>query len=67
MDVQHAADLYAQGGPCARSVPSWAIPWTAVGHQLRAAGVTMRPGAPRLILPPHNRSGSSVTEGLTWN
>jgi hypothetical protein len=42
------------------------VPWTAVSHQLRRAGVTMRRGGP----PAHSASTQQIVElrdqGLTW-
>jgi hypothetical protein len=43
------------------------VPWTAVGHQLRQAGVTMRRGGP----PAHAACTDQIMElrdqGVTWN
>jgi hypothetical protein len=43
------------------------VPWTAVGHQLRGAGVTMRRGGP----PAHPASTQQIMElrgrGLSWS
>jgi hypothetical protein len=66
VDVKRAANLYNRVIACARSVPSWRAPWTAVSHQLPSAGITMRTGLLPLVPLPHNRSLSSVTKGLTW-
>jgi hypothetical protein len=42
VDVKRAADLYAQGRTLPQIGAELGIPWTAVGHQLRRAGVTIR-------------------------
>ena len=46
MDVDRAADLYAQGLSLRQIGAELGMPWTAVGHQLRQAGVSMRRGGP---------------------
>jgi IS5 family transposase len=46
VDVKRAADLYAQGRTLRQIGAELGVPWTAVGYQLRRAGVTMRRGAP---------------------
>jgi hypothetical protein len=61
VDVTGAADLYAQVGHCAGSVPSWACIGAQSVNSLHKAGITMRRGAPPLIPPPQSRSLSSVT------
>ncbi|MFL6045456.1 MAG: hypothetical protein ACJ72M_10085, partial [Propionibacteriaceae bacterium] len=42
LEVKRAADLYAQGRTRRHIGAEPGVPWTAVGHQLRRAGVTMR-------------------------
>ncbi len=49
MDVNRAADLYAQGRSLRQIGAEVGVPWTAVGHQLRRAGVTMRRGVGELL------------------
>ena len=44
MDVERAAGLYAQGFTLRQIGAELGVPWTAAGHQLRRAGVTMRRG-----------------------
>jgi hypothetical protein len=65
VDVKRAADLYAQGRSLRQIGAELGVPWTAVGHQLRRAGVTMRRGAP----PAHPASTQQILElrdqGLT--
>jgi hypothetical protein len=46
VDVKRAADLYAQGWTLRQIGAELGVPWTAVGHQLRGAGVRMRSSAP---------------------
>jgi hypothetical protein len=46
VDVKRAADLYAQGWTLRQIGAELGVPWTAVGNQLRRAGVTMRRGGP---------------------
>jgi hypothetical protein len=66
VDVKRAADLYAQGWTLRQIGVELSVPWTAVGDQLRRAGVTMRSGA-----RPHPASTQQIRElrdrGLTWN
>jgi hypothetical protein len=67
VDVKRAADLYSQGRSLRQIGAELGVPWTAVGHQLRQAGVTMRRGGP----PAHPASTDQILElrdqGLTWN
>jgi hypothetical protein len=44
VDVNRAADLYTQGRSLRQIGAELGVPWTAVSHQLRRAGVTMRRG-----------------------
>jgi hypothetical protein len=66
VDGRRAADLYAQGWTLRQIGAELGVPWTAVGHQLRRAGVTMRRGAP----PSYPTSTRQILElrdrGLTW-
>jgi hypothetical protein len=39
VDVKRAADLYTQGRTLRQIGAELGMPWTAVGHQLRPAGV----------------------------
>jgi hypothetical protein len=67
VDVKHAADLYGQGWTLRQIGAELGVKWTAVSHQLRRAGVTMRPGGS----PAHPVSTHKILElrdqGLTWN
>jgi hypothetical protein len=67
VDVQRAADLYAQGWTLRQIGAELGVPWTAVSHQLRRPGVTMRRGGP----PAHPTSTDQILKmrdrGLTWN
>jgi hypothetical protein len=67
VDVQRAADLYAQGWTLRQIGAELGVPWTAVSHQLRRSGVTMRRGGP----PAHPTSTDQILkmrdQGLTWN
>jgi hypothetical protein len=67
VDVKRAADLYSQGRTLRQIGAELGVPWTAVGHQLRRVGVTMRRGGP----PAHPASTQQILElrypGLTWN
>jgi hypothetical protein len=47
VEVERAAELYAQGWTLRQIGAELGIPWTAVGHQLRSAAVTMRRGGPQ--------------------
>ncbi len=66
VDVKRAADLYAQGWTLRQIGAELGVPWTAVGHQLRSAGVTMRRGGPQA----HPASTEQILElrdrGVTW-
>ena len=46
VDVRRAASLYAQGRTLRQIGAELGVPWTAVSHQLRRSGVTMRRGGP---------------------
>ena len=67
VDVKRAAELYGQGWTLRQIGAELGLPWTAVGHQLRRAGVTMRRGG----APAHPASTQQIPElrdqGLTWN
>jgi hypothetical protein len=67
VDVERAADLYAGGWTLRQIGAELGVPWTAVGHQLRQAGVAMRRGGP----PAHPASTQQILElryhGLSWN
>ena len=66
MDVKRAANLYAHGRSLRQIGAELGVPWTAVGHQLRQAGVTMRRGG----APAHPASTQQILklrdQGLTW-
>ena len=66
VNVERAADLDAQGWTLRQVGAELGVPWTAVGHQLRSAGVTMRRGG----APAHPASTQQILElrdqGLTW-
>jgi hypothetical protein len=66
VDVKRAADVYAQGQSLRQIGAALGVPWTAVGHQLRSAGVPMRRSSP----PAHPASTDQTVElrdqGLTW-
>src|SRR5688572_18133611 len=46
VDVQRAADLYAQGRTLRQIGAELGVHWSMVSHQLRRAGVTLRRGGP---------------------
>ena len=57
-DVQHAADLHAEGWSLRQIGAELGVHWSTVSEQLQRAGITMRPsGAPHIPLP-HNSSWS---------
>jgi hypothetical protein len=66
VDVERAADLYAQGWTLRQIGDEQGVSSTTVSDQLRRAGVTMRRGAPA-----HPASTQQILElrdqGLTWN
>jgi hypothetical protein len=59
VDVKCAADLYPPGKTLRQIGAELGVPWTAVSHQLRRAGVAMRQGVLRLTQPPHSDRGAS--------
>jgi hypothetical protein len=65
VDVKRA-DLYSQGRSLRQIGAELEVPWTAVSHQLRSAGFTMRRGAPA-----HPASTERILklrdQGLTWS
>jgi IS5 family transposase len=67
VDVKRAADLYAQGRTLRQIGAELGVPWTAVGHQLRQAGVHMRRGGGA---PAHPASTQQIVElrdqDLSW-
>jgi hypothetical protein len=66
VEVERAADLYAQGATLRQIGAELGVPWPAVGYQLPRTGVTMRRGGP----PGHPASAEQILElrdrGLTW-
>jgi hypothetical protein len=52
VDVTRAARLYDQDWTLRQIGAELGVPWTAVGHQLRSAGVTMRRGVGELLCGP---------------
>ena len=66
MDVERAADLYAQGWTLRQIGAELGVHWSTVSDQLHSAGVTMRRGGP----PAHPASTQQILElrdqGLTW-
>jgi hypothetical protein len=67
MDVERAADLYAQGRSLRQIGAELGVTATTVGHQLRRAGVTMRRSGP----PAHPAATQQILElrdqGLAWS
>ena len=65
MDIERAADMYAQGWTLRQIGAELGVTATTVSHHLRRAGVTMRRGAPA-----HPASTQQILElrgrGLTW-
>jgi hypothetical protein len=49
VDVKRAADLYGQGRTLRQIGAELGVPWTAVGHQIRRAGVAMRRGGDTMV------------------
>ena len=66
VDLERAADLYAQGWTLRQIGAEMGVTATTVSHQLRKAGVTMRRGGPSA----HPASTQLIVElrdqGLTW-
>jgi hypothetical protein len=66
VDVEPAADLYAQGWTLRQISAELGVHWSTVGQQLQSAGVTMRRGGPGA----HPASTEWILElrdqGLTW-
>ena len=67
VDVERAADLYAQGWTLRQIGAELGVSSTTVSEQLRRAGLAMRRGGP----PAHPGSTQQILElrdhGLTWN
>jgi hypothetical protein len=63
VDVRRAAELYAQGRSLRQIGGELGVPWTAVGHQLRQAGVTMRRGVGEPLLWTIDLRQSSMAQG----
>ena len=65
VDVQRAADLYAQGWTLRQIGAELGVHWSTVSQQLQRAGITMRRGAPS-----RPTSTQQILElrdqGLTW-
>jgi hypothetical protein len=58
MDVRRAAVLSDDGWSLRRIGAELGVSWTALGQQLRCAGITMRRGAP----PAHPASTQQILE-----
>ena len=56
--MERATHLYAHGLTLRQIRAELGVPWTAVRHQLRRAGVTMRSGGP----PAHPASTHQIIE-----
>jgi hypothetical protein len=67
VDVERAADLYAQGRILRQIGAELDVPWTAVGHQLRLAGVRMRRSGPSAHPASTRRILDLRDQGLTWS
>jgi len=67
VDVERAADLYAQGMTLRQIGAELSVHWSTVSQQLQSAGITMRRGTP----PAHPASTQQILElrdkGLTWS
>ena len=67
VDVERAADLYAQGWTLRQIGAELGVHWSTVGQQVQSAGITMRRVAPSA----HPASTRQILElrdqGLTWN
>jgi hypothetical protein len=67
MDVNRAANLYAQGRTLRQIGAELGVHWSTVSDQLRRAGVNMR----RFGTPAHPASTQQILDlrdqGLTWN
>jgi hypothetical protein len=66
VDVEHAADLYAQGRTLRQIGAELGVTATTVSDQLRRAGVTMRRGGPAAHPAPTQRILEFRDQGLTW-
>ncbi|HEY6682726.1 MAG TPA: helix-turn-helix domain-containing protein [Propionibacteriaceae bacterium] len=67
MDIQRAADLYAQGWTLRQIGVELGISSTTVSEQLRRAGVIMRRGGPSSHPASTERILELRDQGLTWN
>ena len=52
MDVERAADLYAQGWTLRQIGAELGVHWSTVGQQLQRAGIAMRRGVGELLCGP---------------
>jgi hypothetical protein len=66
VDINRAAELYAQGWTLRQIGAELGVHWSTVSEQLQSAGITMRPSGP----PAHPASTQQILElreqGLTW-
>jgi hypothetical protein len=67
VDVERAADLYAQGWTLRQIGAELGVHWSTVSQQLESAGITIRSGGPST----HPASTEQIIElhdqGLTWS
>ena len=67
MDLERAADLYAEGWDLRQIGTELGVHWSTVGEQLQSAGITMRSVGPRA----HPASTQQINElrnkGLNWD
>jgi hypothetical protein len=67
VDVQRAAELYAQGWTLRQIGRELDVHWSTISQQLQSAGITMR----RVGTPAHPTSTDQIAElrneGMTWN
>jgi hypothetical protein len=67
MDVERAAELYAQGWTLRQTGTELGVHWATVSQQLRKAGVTMRRSGPAAHPASTQKILDLRDQGLTWN
>jgi hypothetical protein len=67
VDVDRAADMYAQGRSLRQIGAELGVHWSTVGQQLQSAGIPMRRGGPPAHTAPTRQILELRDQGLTWN
>jgi len=67
VDVQRAADLYAQGRTLRQIGAELGVHWSTVGERLQSAGIAMRLRGPAARPASTQQILERRDQGLTWN